>query len=446
VMNHTSDEHAWFVASKASREGPYADFYLWRDPSGHDAAGNPLPPNNWVSFFGGPGWEWVPERGQFYYHTFLVGQPELNWRNPAVEAAQWDMVRGWIRRGVDGFRLDVFNAFLKDPELRSNPVFEDGDSPWSRLDHRYDLDQPDFPELIERFRAIVDEEPGRMTVGELFSRETELAAKYARDRHVVFDWSLMESPWTAAAFGAGMDMREALFGETLPTIALSNHDRERQATRLSASVDRDRDPDRDAIAKAAAVLILASRGTPFLYYGEEIGMVDVDIPREEIVDPPALKAGPDFPWYDRSRCRTPMQWTAGPAAGFTTGRPWLRLAPDSDRRNVAAQVADPDSVLACYRRLLAFRRGSGALQRGSMTRLDSGTPDVLAWIREDGGQRALVVVSFVGEPRTVDLARVTGGSRWVARVGTRREPSRPDAAGHLALGPDEAIVLEAAPD
>jgi alpha-glucosidase len=444
VMNHTSDEHAWFLASKASREGPYADYYLWRDPSGHDAAGNPLPPNNWVSFFGGSGWEWVPERGQFYYHTFLTSQPELNWRNPAVEVAQWEMVRGWLARGVDGFRLDVFNAFLKHPELPSNPVLEDGDSPWSRLDHQYDIDQPDFPELIERFRTIVDEAPGRMTVGELFSRETELAAKYARDRHVVFDWSLMESPWTAAAFGAGIDLRESTFGATLPTIALSNHDRERQATRLSSSVDRDRDPDRDAIARAAAVVVLASRGAPFLYYGEEIGMVDVDIPREEIVDPPALRAGPDFPWYDRSRCRTPMQWTAGQGAGFTTGTPWLRLAPDADRRNVASQAADPDSVLACYRRLLTFRRGSAALRRGTMDRFESGTPDVLTWTRDADGQRLLVVVSFVGEPRTVDLSHGAGGtSAWIARVGSHRVPAEPDELGRLALRPDEAVVLEA---
>ena len=442
VMNHTSDQHAWFVASKASREGPYADYYLWADPSGHDSDGNPLPPNNWVSFFGGPGWEWVPERGQFYYHTFLVEQPELNWRNPAVEAAQWAMVRGWLGRGVDGFRLDVFNAFLKDPQLRSNPVV-DGDSAWGRLEHRYDIDQPDFPELLERFRAVVDEAPGRLTIGELFSRETELAAKYARDRHIVFDWSLMESPWTAAAFGAAIDRREAAFGPDLwPTVALSNHDRERQATRLSRSVGRDRDPDRDAIAKAAAVLILGLRGTPFLYYGEEIGMVDVDIPREEIVDPPALRAGPDFPWYDRSRCRTPMQWSPGPGAGFTSGRPWLRLAPDADERNVATQSRDPDSILACYRRLLAFRRGAAALRRGAMTRLDSGTPDVLAWTRTTTTQHLLVAVNFAGEPRSIDVAATGGGGPWTPRVGTHRDPSTPAADGRLDLRPDEAIILE----
>ena len=444
VMNHTSDEHPWFLASKKSREGPYADFYLWRDPSGWDADGHPRPPNNWVSFFGGPGWGWVPERGQFYYHTFLVGQPELNWRNPLLEDAQWDMVRGWLDRGVDGFRLDVFNAFLKDPELRSNPVIE-GDSPWGRQEHRYDIDQPDFPELIERFRAIVDEQPGRMTIGELFSRETELAARYARDHHIVFDWSMMESPWTAEAFGASIDRRERAFGPKLwPTVALSNHDRERQATRLSASVGRDRDPDHDAIAKAAAVLILTQRGSPFLYYGEEVGMVDVDIPRDEIVDPPALRAGPDFPWYDRSRCRTPMQWGTGPGAGFTTGRPWLRLAPDAATRNVETQMRDPDSVLACYRRLLDFRRDSEPLRRGSMERLDAGVPDVLAWTRDAGGRRLLVLVSFVGEPRTVDLGAVAGDGRWTARVGSHRVPAEPDAGGRLSLRPDEAVVLEAA--
>ncbi|HET7472764.1 MAG TPA: alpha-amylase family glycosyl hydrolase [Candidatus Limnocylindrales bacterium] len=440
VMNHTSDEHPWFLASKSSREGPYADFYLWRDPKGFDAEGNPIPPNNWVSFFGGPGWEWVPERGQFYYHTFLVGQPELNWRNPAVEAAQWDMVRGWLARGVDGFRLDVFNAFLKDPELRDNPVI-DGPSPWARLEHRYDIDQPDFPDLIERFRAIVDETPGRMTVGELFSRETELAARYARDRHVVFDWSLMESPWTAAAFGTGIDRREAAFGPIWPTVALSNHDRERQATRLSASVGRDRLPDRDAIAKAAAVLVLALRGAPFLYYGEEIGMVDVDIPYEEIVDPPALRAGPDFPWYDRSRCRTPMQWTAGAGAGFTTGRPWIRLGPDAETRNVATQATDPDSVYATYRRLLTFRRGSAALRAGPMERRASGDPDVLAWTRGAGDDRLLVLVSFIGEPRRIDV-RAIAGEGWRPVVGTHREPAAVGPDGTVDLRADEAVILE----
>ena len=176
-------------------------------------------------------------------------------------------------------------------------------------------------------------------------------------------------------------------------------------------------------------------------------MIDVDIPREEIVDPPALLAGPDFPWYDRSRCRTPMQWAPGPGAGFTTGRPWLRLAPDADRRNVATQLPDPDSVLSCYRRLLAFRRGAAALERGSD---DSpgvrrrGRPGLDADRPAD--QELLVVVSFVGEPRTLDLTAITGdGRRWASRVGTHREPAQPDAGGRIALRPDEAVILEAEP-
>jgi alpha-glucosidase len=446
VMNHTSDEHPWFLASRASRDGPYADFYLWRDPAGLDADGRPLPPNNWVSFFGGPGWEWVAERGQFYYHTFLVSQPELNWRNPAVEAAQMAMVQGWLDRGVDGFRLDVFNAFLKDPELRSNPLLSDGISPWHRQEHRYDLDQADFPDLIARFRALVDAEPGRLTVGELFSEAVAAAARYTTDRHSVFDWTLIESPWTAAAFGAALDARETAFGpDRRPTVALSNHDRERHAGRLGASVGRTSRIDTDAIAKAAAVFVLAQRGLPFLYYGEEIGMTDVPIPPAESVDPPARLAGPDFPWYDRSGCRTPMQWDASPAAGFTTGRPWLRLAPDAATRNVAHELEDPDSVLAAYHRILAFRRTSPALRTGSMRRLDPRVADVLAWTRTAAGEVVLALVNFVGEPRTVRLPEAGDGQpiiEWVPVVGSHRVLVDGGAPGdELELRPDEAVIL-----
>jgi alpha-glucosidase len=241
--------------------------------------------------------------------------------------------------------------------------------------------------------------------------------------------------------GAAIDRREAAYGpDRWPTVTLSNHDRERHATRLSRSVDRDRLPDRDAIAKAAAVLILALRGTPFLYYGEELGMVDVDIPRQEIVDPPALLAGPDFPWYDRSRARTPMQWAPGPHAGFTTGRPWLRVAADAPTRNVEVQATDPESVLATYRRLLGFRRTSDALRRGTMTRLPSGDPDVLAWTRGLGPGQLLVLVSFVGEPRRVPIGELAPGS-WAACVGTHRQAAGPDADGSLLLRPDEAVIL-----
>ena len=171
-------------------------------------------------------------------------------------------------------------------------------------------------------------------------------------------------------------------------------------------------------------------------------MVDVDIPRDEIVDPPALRAGPAFPWYDRSRCRTPMQWAPGAGAGFTTGRPWLRIAPDADRRNVEVESRDPGSVLATYRRLLAFRATAESLRTGQMERLDSGDADVLAWTRTAGRARLLVVVSFVGEPRTIDVGRIAGGG-WTARVGSHQDPAAVNGDGRLALRPDEAVILEA---
>ena len=205
-------------------------------------------------------------------HTFLVEQPELNWRNPAVEAAQFAMVRGWLDRGVDGFRLDVFNVFLKHPDLLANPEV-DGATPWARQQHLYDRDQPDFPDLIARFRAILDEQPGRMSVGELFSSEAERAVALTTDRHMVFDWALLAAPWSATAFGSAIRSRESMFGaDRWPANVLSNHDQSRQASRLAASAGIG---DTDAVARAAAVVLLTIRGTPFLYYGEEIGLRDV---------------------------------------------------------------------------------------------------------------------------------------------------------------------------
>ena len=439
VMNHTSDEHAWFQASKASRDGPFADFYLWRDPAGFDPAGRPIPPNNWVSYFGGPGWEWVPERGQFYYHTFLVGQPELNWRQPAVEAAQWAMVRGWLERGVDGFRLDVFNAFLKHPDLPDNPV-QEGDSPWNRLVHRHDIDQPEFPDLIRRFRAILDERPDRMSVGELFYGTTEQAALYSEDRHVVFDWSLVGTSWSAQSLGAAIDRREAAFGpDRWPTALFSNHDQPRQVTRF---VPPGAGPaEQDAIARAAAVVLLTIRGTAFLYYGEELGLADVEIDLEDSIDPPARLAGPDFPWYDRSRCRTPMPWTDGPHGGFTTGRPWLPLGPDVATRNVAAQTADPDSVLAAYRRLLAARRALAPLHRGDLRRLTTDGGDVLAWTRSAAGETVLVVVNFGAEAAAPRLEGLDPENRWEPVVGSERNLGPGFAgAGPVVLRGREAVV------
>jgi alpha-glucosidase len=420
VMNHTSDAHRWFVASRSSRTGPYADWYLWRDPAGVGPDGEPIPPNNWVSWFGGPAWTYEPSRGQFYHHLFLAEQPDVNWREPAVEAAQFDMVRGWLARGVDGFRLDVFNAFLKHPDLASNPVHP-GSSAWDRQEHLNDIDHPEFPDLIGRFRAIVDAVPGRMTVGELFTGATERAAELTTDRHLVFDWELVNQPWRADAFRGAVARRERAFGpDRWPAIALSNHDQPRPASRLAASIGAE-PSERDAIAKAAATLALTMRGTPFLYYGDEIGMTDVSIPPEESVDPPAARVGPEFHWWDRSQARTPLPWSSGPTAGFTTGRPWLRIGDEAETTNVAAQRTDPDSVLACFRRLLSARREQRSLRDGALELVDVGDPTVVAYRRRGTGAEVIALIGFDRTGATVNLPAPAGGGVWRGLVGTHRE-------------------------
>jgi alpha-glucosidase len=439
VMNHTSDQHAWFQASRSSRDNAYADWYLWLDPAGYAEDGTAIPPNNWLSWFGGSAWQWDEPRRQFYMHTFLVEQPELNWRNPAVEEAQFRMVRGWLDRGVDGFRLDVFNAFLKHPELLANPEIE-GATLWARQQHLYDRDQPDFPDLIGRFRAILDEVPGRMSVGELFASEAERAVALTTERHMVFDWALLQAPWSAEAYGDAIWLREKMFGhDRWLANVLSNHDQSRHATRLAESAGI---ADVDAVARAAAVVLLSIRGTPYLYYGEEIGLRDVAVPVDEIIDPPARRAlvDPDFEWWNRDQCRSPMPWSDGPGHGFTTGRPWLRFGDDADARNVAAQEADERSVLATYRRLIALRRSSPALRTGTLQLVSVGTPDVLAWHREAPGEHMLVVVNFADATRSVTLPS-QANETFDPVAGSHLDPSAPTAGNALTLRPLEAVIL-----
>ena len=442
VMNHTNDAHRWFESSRTARTGSYADWYLWADPSGVGDDGTPLPPNNWVSFFGGPGWQWVPSREQFYFHTFLAEQPELDWRTPAVEAAQFAMVRGWLARGVDGFRLDVFNVFLKDPELRSNPV-QPGTTAWSRQVHVNDRDQPDLPALIGRFRDILDAEPGRMSVGELFDGTVETAASLTTDRHLVLDWELVTTTWTAASLRAAVAAREAAFGENRwPTAVFSNHDQPRHVTRLADPLDA---ADQDAVARAAAVLLMTVRGTPFMYYGEELGLGDVDIPPEESVDPPAARVGPDFDWWDRSRCRMPMPWTPGTGAGFTTGQPWLRMSPDAPNRNVEVERADPRSVLSFYRRLIALRAATPALQVGSLRLQPADEAGIVAYTREDGDQVVFVAINPGDESVAWTLPEVPDVRAWRVAL-TTTEPEAPTtvlgAGSTTILAPNEGIILE----
>jgi alpha-glucosidase len=241
---------------------------------------------------------------------------------------------------------------------------------------------------------------------------------------------MVSAPWSADAFRRVIERREREFGpDKWPTLVLSNHDQPRHASRLAASAET---ADVDGIAKAAAVLLLGLRGTPFLYYGEEIGMIDVAIPADEIVDPPARLASPDFPWWNRDQCRTPMAWTGGPGAGFTTGRPWIRIGDDAAHRNVATQTADPTSVLACYRRLIRARRSRPALRGGSFDWVPVDAPDVLGWIRGEGREAVLVLLNFSAEERQVSLVE-PGDAGWRPLVGTDAEPPRPTGPASVTL-------------
>ncbi len=451
VMNHTSDQHRWFADSRRSRTGEHADWYIWSDAEGTDRRGRPRPPNDWQSFFGGSAWEWEPAREQFYMHTFLVQQPELNWRAPEVRDAQMAMIRGWLERGVDGFRLDVFNAFFKHAELPDNPPIRDprrwhGRGAYFRQEHVYDKDQPELHDWLREFRSVVDEQPGRMTVGEQFSGTgVPGALPYVEPRHLVFDFRTIETPWSAAAWAESQRIQDdGYVGGKWPTLVLSNHDRSRQVTRLRDGKGL-HDLDQDALAKAAAVLLLASRGTPFLYYGEEIGLGDSVISRRDIVDPPARQSLVQrlwAPWWNRDQCRGPMPWTGGTGRGFTTGHPWLPFAPDSGTRNVAAQEGDPHSVLATYRALLALRRASPALQLGASSQV-SGGPDVYAWRREHEDQAFLCAVNFADRAGSFTLPAAGEGRSWQVRYDSA-DPTLPGpvAAGQVELRPLEAIVLE----
>ncbi len=435
VLNHSSHLHPWFGASRSGRVGPYADWYIWRGPSGWSRSGQPLRPNNWASFFGGSAWTWEPTRGQFYLHTFLPEQPDLNWRHPDVREALLSVVRRWLDRGVDGLRFDVFNAFLKHIDLPSNPRRLFGRRGYDRQEHRYDKNQPELIELLVAIRAIVDEEPGRMTVGELFEGSASLAAGYAAPGHLVFDFTLIDQAWSARGFARAIAEREAAFGPNgWPTVVLSNHDRSRAATRY------DDGRRGDARAKVVATMLLTLRGTPFLYYGEEIALRDAVVPRAEIIDPPVRRASRLSPWWNRDQARAPMPWGAGEHGGFSSTRPWLPMAADHATRNVAEQQADPTSVLAHYRHLIQLRRGCPALQTGSYREMDVGERSVLAYLRATDKAAALVILGFSDRLVRVAIPPSPSGRPWHLASSTHRRPMR--AIGPtIDLGGLEAIVL-----
>jgi alpha-glucosidase len=427
VPNHTSDQHPWFLDSRSSRSARRRDWYVWRDPRAGGA-----PPNDWKALFGGSAWEWDEATGQFYLHSFLKQQPELDWRNPEVVLAMHGTLRFWLDRGVDGFRIDVVHRLAKDPELRDVPEGGCDCAEWGGEHHPLHAENhPDIHPLLRGVRGVLDAYDERMTVGEVgLMNPAEVARYHGRDDelHLAFNFPFLLSPWSADKFGAEVERMEGLLREHgWPTLVLSNHDVPRHATRYD-------DPSLgEARARVAALMLLSLRGTPFLYYGEEIGMRNVKVPPERFQDPIAHTLHPNL---SRDPERTPMQWEPGAGAGFTRGDPWLPIGADADARNVAAQRSDPRSLLSFYRELLALRRAHPALHAGSFRRLPA-PEGVLAFERRAGSERALVALSFASEPREVAFE----DGALARALSTDPERALPKHGGKLTLGPSEGLLL-----
>jgi alpha-glucosidase len=429
VYNHTSDEHAWFRQSRSSRDNPRRDWYEWRDGG---PGGRPL--NNWKSTFGGRAWTWDPATRQYYHHLFVPQQPDLNWRNPEVRAALWEAARFWLDRGVDGFRLDVFNAWYEHPDMLDNPVWP-GLRPFGRRRFLNEIDQPEMHGTLAELRSILDAYPDRASVGEPLLATPERAASYCGDRglHMVFNFEIAHCRWNAAAFGSAIERGlRVLPADGWPCWALGNHDLRRFVSRFGG-----RRPD--DVARVAAALLLTQRGTPFIYYGEEIGMPDVRLRHGQIQDPPGLRY---WPFYKgRDGCRAPLPWNAGTNGGFTTGTPWLPLASGFAERNVELQRRDPRSVWSFYRDLLALRRASAALRRGSFEMIGLPCRRGLAYRRNVEKGQALVGLNFGPSPLRLGLRREIDPAGWRLALCAHADREASLARGAIELGPFQAAVF-----
>ena len=431
VPNHTSAEHPWFQESRASRTSPRRDWYIWRDPKPDGS-----PPNNWMSDFGGSSWEWDAPSGQFYLHAFLPEQPDLNWRNPAVRAAMCDVLRFWFDRGVDGFRIDVLWHVIKSARFEDNPP-KPGHTP--RMGELFDqlqvhnTGQPEAHEVAAEMRAVADAYPGdRVLIGEIYRPVEELVTWYGtaeRPEVLPFNFALIDAPWDARTIHALVARYEAALPPgAWPSWVLGNHDRPRIATRVG-----------EAQARVAAVLLLTLRGTPTLYYGDEIGLADVPIPPDRARDPAELRQ-PGL-GVGRDPVRTPMPWDATPNAGFSEAEPWLPLNADWRERNVEAQAADPGSMLNLHRALLRLRRAHPALSLGDLELLPA-QDAVLAYARRHGDDRALAALNLTSAPAELALPG------WAASLPVRLSTIAGETlreGNMLHLRPNEAVVLTDTP-
>jgi alpha-glucosidase len=446
VVNHTSDQHPWFLASRSSRDHPKRDWYFWKDPAPDGG-----PPTNWVSRFGGgSAWEFDATTEQYYLHTYLAAQPDLNWGNPEVQQAMLDVLRFWMARGVDGFRVDVAYRAMTDPQWKDNPPnpdWKEGMDPYKKLQETYTKNLPDAHVVGRMLRETVNEYDDTVLIGEVTLPVDEMMAFYG-DRvgdesgdgsgdgsgegdeyHLPFNFNLIHSDWTAEAVQAHVERYEAVVPDHgWPNYVLGNHDQHRLATRIGPRQ-----------ARNGHVLLLTLRGTPTLYYGDELGMPNVEVPPDRVQDPwekqaPGLGLG-------RDPARTPMQWNPSSNAGFTDkdATPWLPVGDDFPTRNVTRQQDDPASELAMNRRLIALRRSTDALHGGRYRSLDA--PDgVFAYERTGSDDRFLVALNFTSEAATWTLPEDAAPA--TLHTTTRMDRNDTTVDGETVdLRPDEGVVV-----
>jgi alpha-glucosidase len=421
VPNHSSSEHPWFVESRASRDSPKRDWYIWRDPGPGGG-----PPNNWISDFGGPAWEYDEHTGQYYYHAFLKEQPDLNWRNPELRRAMLDVLRFWFDRGVDGFRIDVLWHMIKHqdfPDNPANPAYTPAMGEMHRVLQLHSTDQPEVHGIAADMRRVADAYPERVLVGEIYLPVDRLMHYYGQGEsgvHLPFNFQLIEAPWEARSLARLIaEYEAALPAGGWPNWVLGNHDRPRAATRFG-----------EAQARVAAMLLLTLRGTPTIYYGDEIGMADVVILPDQVQDPRELRE-PGI-GLGRDPVRTPMAWDASAHAGFSNATPWLPLHPDWHARNVAAQRQDPRSMWRLHHDLLALRRAHPALSVGEWLPVEC-AGSLLAYERRSGDERLLIVLNLSDQAESFAIPEWAEGLSVLLTTGTGDDPA--------VLGPNEGYIL-----
>ncbi|GEP11562.1 alpha-amylase family glycosyl hydrolase [Methylobacterium gnaphalii] len=428
VPNHTSIAHPWFAESRASRESAKRDWYIWRDPAPDGG-----PPNNWLSNFGGPAWTRDAATGQYYYHAFLSEQPDLNWRNPAVREAMHDVLRFWLLRGVDGFRVDVIWHLIKDEGFRDNPLnpaFVPDLPEINRFDQVYSCDRPEVFDIVAGMRAVLREHGERVLIGEIYLPIERLVAYYGENltgADLPFNFQLLSTPWQADSVAGLVEEYEAALPDGgWPNWVLGNHDQPRIAARVG-----------EAQARIAAMLLLTLRGTPTLYYGDEIGLNKIAIPPERAQDPWERNE----PGHGRDPERTPMQWEDAPQAGFSTVEPWLPLSTDAGRRNVDELRDDSGSILTLYRRLLWLRRDHAPLSTGSYRTVSladelAGNLFIYERFKDDACLR--IALNFGDRSQRHALP---DGTTWTVLLSSRSGRSGAREAGSLELGPNEGVIL-----